>query len=272
MTTPPATPSPDATLAAVAEIGLFPPSAQRIQRVANEPGSNNRMLAEAIQLCPLAAARLLKLANSAFYGGRHVTSLTDAVALIGYAHARDFAVAMAVGTALGQHGPLAAELWAHSTRVGIALGLLSRYVRCIDRNAGLTGGILHDMGLIGMLALTPNFAQVYRNLGGDGHPKTLMAERAHFGMTHAELGSQLLRQWGLPTALADIAGVHHNDFQDPLAAACQFAEHLADSDTAMEPSRLMEHPLAARLDLRTSQMEIIVDVYREELMRLSDLV
>lgn len=272
MSTQPGTPSPDATLKAVAEIGLFPPSAARIQRVAREPGSNNRMLAEAIQLCPLASARLLKLANSAFYGGRRITSLTDAVALIGYAHARDFAVAMAVGSAIGQHGPLATELWAHSTRVGIALGLLSRYVTCIDRNAGLTGGILHDMGLIGMLAVTPKFAQVYRNLGGDGHAKTLMAERAHFGLTHAELGSQLLRQWGLPTLLADIAGVHHNDSQDPLAAACQFAEHLSDAETNLEPSKLMEHPLVATLDLRQSQMEIIVDVYREELTRLQDLV
>ena len=88
----------------------------------------------------------------------------------------------------------------------------------------------------------------------------------------SELGSQLLRQWGLPTLLADIAGVHHNDSQDPLAAACQFAEHLSDAETNLEPSKLMEHPLVATLDLRQSQMEIIVDVYREELTRLQDLV
>ena len=74
-------------------LGLFPDAADHIQKVATDPRSSDQDLADAISLCPFAAARILKLANSAYYKGRRdISNLREAITRLGFYATRDLAV------------------------------------------------------------------------------------------------------------------------------------------------------------------------------------
>jgi len=252
-------------------LGLFPDAADHIQKVATDPRSSDQDLADAISLCPFAAARILKLANSAYYKGRRdISNLREAITRLGFYATRDLAVALVLGERMTQSTELGQELWRHSVKTGLALRQLSRYTRVVSRGGSLSVGLLHDMGLLAMVQVKPEFEHVVTKLGGDGSSMLTKAELLHFGMPHAILGARLLSSWQLPHQLVHAVACHHDGPPEPLPCALEFAEGVAalESPTVED---LIGFRTTKMLGLRNSQLEIIVSVYGDEVRALSAL-
>jgi putative nucleotidyltransferase with HDIG domain len=160
---------------------------------------------------PALSATLLRLANSAAYGrdGR-IMDLRSAVLRMGFDAIHQLGQSAAILRTIhggGHLDPL--RLWQHSVAVGqVARGICVLAGRDGDREAAYLAGLLHD---IGKLALDQCFPAEYGPVlaavaaGAAG----LEAEREWLGVTHADVGAMVARQWNFPEPMAAAIHDHH---------------------------------------------------------------
>ena len=75
----------DEVLDGIGQLRLFPPAAQKVLRLANNPAANLKSIEMAVKLDPVLTARVLKIANSAFYGApQRIATLGQALGVMGF--------------------------------------------------------------------------------------------------------------------------------------------------------------------------------------------
>jgi putative nucleotidyltransferase with HDIG domain len=157
------------------------------------------------------AAKVLQLANSAYFGRRSpVSRVSEAVACVGLDTLRAYVLHVAAFQESRILSPIPGfdldELHRHSTRVARLAAALAAETGAGDD--ALTAGLLHDVGLLVMASQDPEgLASVLARAREQGRP-VHQIEREEHGMTHAELGAYLLALWGLPDTVTEaVAGV-----------------------------------------------------------------
>jgi putative nucleotidyltransferase with HDIG domain len=195
-------------------------------------GDTNDALTRILVQDPGLTSRLLKLANSSFYGlsGR-VGSVREALMVLGLATVRNMVLACAVMENLpGERcdvldGP---GLWQHALGTGAAARLLARRAG-LEPELAFTAGLLHDMGkLVLALHFPEAYRAVLRHQQAEGcHIRE--AEQFVLGFDHAEAGARVARRWRLPAALVDAIAWHHRpeDGAPRLAGLIHIADGLS---------------------------------------------
>jgi HD-like signal output (HDOD) protein len=221
VTTPVSTPvveQPNGLLAALLlELEQLPPAraaALRVVRVVDDAGSGSADVAKAAASDPALTTRMLRMANSAYYGlsGR-VSSASFAVTVIGFATVRSLAAVSAAGF-VGD-GDLPPGFWARATATAAGTALIARRVGA-DAAEGFCVGILHDLGTA---LLYRHDSQVHGDLMARATPQEPVhrLERELYGGTHASLCADVLGSWHFPDELCGAIGLHHE--QPSVAAA-----------------------------------------------------
>ena len=211
------------------------PALLRVVQVADSPDCSVPRLADAAALDPAFAARLLHLANSAYYGRtRRVTAIAPAVAVLGAETLRGLAVTMALGMS-GERGPLpegfadrAATTAAGSQLVAPAAGAEPGDAFCV--------GLLRE---VGQALLYRADVRAYRDLLRTCDDASLAeAERAWCGTTNGELAAAALGAAGLPASVCAAIAQHQRDDElgttpvGPLARALRGGTVLAHAVTS----------------------------------------
>lgn len=188
-------------------------------------------IAAKISRDPALVAKTLRLANSSFYGrGRQVGTIAEAITVLGLRTVR--AAVMAAGLAGSfprRPGFDHDAFWRHSFGSALCAQALADELQRDDGDLAFTVGLLHD---IGMLALASLFESAYAEAAlwrreQDGNASD--AERAVFGIDHAEVGGLIAQQWNFAPVVVDAIRQHHA----PAAAAAQVTlagiVHVADA-------------------------------------------
>jgi putative nucleotidyltransferase with HDIG domain len=175
-------------------------------------------------------ARVLRVANSSFYGLQSkVGTIREAVVVLGFRAVRSMVLAVSMSAAFRAEQCPGFDPHAY-LRHAAATALAARFLApACGQNAELafTGGLLHD---IGQLVLAANFptqysaALAYRR---QHDCQLLIAEREVLGLDHAVVGGLLAESWRFPDSLFSAVALHH----DPASAeAASLADlvHLAD--------------------------------------------
>lgn len=201
------------------------PALLRVVQLADDPDCSVRALAEVAALDPAYAARLLQLANSAYYGrsGR-VSAIGPAVAMLGAETLRGLAVAMALRLS-GEHGSLPDGFWDRAATTAAASRLLAPRVAA-DPGDAFCVGLLHEVGQALLLRAAPG---AYADLLPLEEPQRAQAERAWCGTTSAEVGAAALRATGLPNGLCDAIAQPRVAVPAPLPRALRAGVLLARS-------------------------------------------
>lgn len=167
---------------------------------------------EAIERDQALTVRVLRLANSAFYGapGR-VSRIGDAVQMLGLRTVASTLAAVSLGSMLGSlrcEGFCFDTYWRHTLRTAIAARELAPFMS-LDAGEAFLMGLLHDVGLL-ILALTDPVleAQALQRSRTDG-VALHRAESQLFGVSHADVGAAVARQWKFPAAIVDAIASHH---------------------------------------------------------------
>ena len=211
--------------------------------------------AEAIVAClrsePVLAARVLKVANSPYYGqsGR-VGSLERAIQILGLKAIRAISAAGALDRLTpGSAGAAfdAQQFRRHSGAVACAAQALAR--RCLPALDGeaFMAGLLHDIGVLLLVKSDPaRMSRFEPDRSGD-ELAARERELAHFGLTHEAAGVLVAEHWALPAWLARALGRHHTRF-DP--ATLPEASSVSDPDSPVFVALLgLAHRVAARAEL-----------------------
>lgn len=158
------------------------------------------------------AAKVLQLANSAYFGRRSpVTRVAEAVAYLGLEALR----ALVLQAGAFREFPVGSRiegfdleaLHRHSTHVARLAAALAR-----ETGAGpdaFTAGMLHDVGLLALASQDPDgLADDLATARGQNRPTHLVELEQH-GITHAEVGAHVLALWGLPHTVTEAVAGHH---------------------------------------------------------------
>lgn len=156
---------------------------------------------------PPFAARLLSLANSAYYGRRvQATSLDAAISTIGREALRSLALTTALGLT-GGTGSLPPGFWAHASQVAAASSQVAVALGARPGDA-FCAGLLSDVGQALLLRAAPEHYATMLPLPCG--PERLAAEVAWCGRGHAEIGAQAMAAMGLPAMLCEAIAGHHS--------------------------------------------------------------
>jgi HD-like signal output (HDOD) protein len=164
---------------------------------------------------PAIASRLLRLANSAYYGfHRQVSTIQRAVIIVGQVTVQAVALAASLAEAWeGRTVPSQAEdLWVHAYQCGMGCRYLAQRLPASPwRSPGdalFLTGLLHDVGKLLFLAQSPE-AYVADLTAAERREDLLARERDRFGQDHAEAGGDALDSWSFPPCMAAAVRYHH---------------------------------------------------------------
>jgi putative nucleotidyltransferase with HDIG domain len=206
-------------LMAAESLPSAPEIAQRVLVAVNREDARLDALSKLIVRDQALAARLLRLANSAFYAlPARVTSIPHAVTLLGFDRVRDIVLGLSVWNVLDSRDPAGhrfrRSLWTHSATVAAAAKMLAEQTGG-DAGAAFAAGLMHD---IGKLVLGLRLGGTYWAMLDDAVQRGVSAAEAEseaLGCHHATVGGWLLQLWQLPPTLVDPVAMHH----DPLVTA-----------------------------------------------------
>lgn len=178
----------------------------------NDENADFSRLIEKITRDQAIVAKVMRLANSPFYGfPGGVASIREAVSLLGFNGVRSLILASTLMELFpGKGGAFDwTEFWRHSFNSGACARLLAASVRG-NQEAAHLAGILHDIGrlLIGVY-LPEQFAAslAYHQKHGIS---LIEAEQALWGTDHAGVGAAVAARWRLPPAIQHAIEHHHN--------------------------------------------------------------
>ena len=232
----------------------LPEVAMRVQEVLNSPSINMRELGSLLTRDPAIVAALLRLANSAAFGGLgRIEKLPVAVQRIGLRQVGAIVTALGLKEHFEHPSPekraILEVLWDHSVTSAFAARAIARRVGENQERAFL-GGLLHDCGKILVLVALDRVEE--EGLGFEPS-RDLMIELMN--ELHGELGRGVLARWNLPDELAQVAASHDSYVEDAdaLLLSVQAANmitkklgfHLEPDDTIT----LVGHPVMADLGL-----------------------
>ena len=181
-----------------------------------------------IESDPVLTAKLIKTANSAFFGlHRTVTNAREAMNMMGLIKVRALVIAAALGDGFHRLGGVnLGQFWRYS----LNSANLSRYIALpikIDENTAFTSGLVHGIGeLVMHVGMPEAMIDLDRSVGMLDH-KRARAERGLFGYSYAEVGAALAREWRFPKKMID--AIEHqcapfdNDVYEPIAGVIHIA-------------------------------------------------
>lgn len=192
-------------------------AALHVVQMAEDPRCSSKEVGLGIASDPVLTARVLRLANSAYYGlsGR-VSTPAFAVTLLGRDTVRAIAAAAAAGL-VGDSAALPPGFWTYSGATAAAAALVAPRVGA-NRSEAFCLGLLHDLGaaLLHQIDAERRAALVTASVVTGQHPT--IAEVPAFGLAHPEAGRRVLLAWRFPIELADAVGAHHQHPRDAVTA------------------------------------------------------
>jgi HD-like signal output (HDOD) protein len=219
-------------LAGIDTIPTLPAIVGQVTATIACPKSSARDLMEIIAPDQALTLKILKIANSAFYGRvRRVGTLDQALMALGFDEVRNIVVSTAVfnsfrrlrATALFDPG----KFWEHAFMCGLAGRIIAKKTDLSDGEL-FVAGLIHDIGKLAICMVLPQEFDMVIQMSGSSNPETSSAELQILGITHAEIGAQILKRWMLPQDLIEAVGYHHRPAAAPVQTAYPIVTHLAD--------------------------------------------
>lgn len=226
----------DRFIESAARLPVMPKATVRLLELLEFPDCTTQELAEVIETEPALAVRLLKLANSPFYGQRgRIATVAKAVIVLGAKTIRSLAMAVWTYTLKAQMRNaeemiLMMPLLQHGLATGVATQMLVEKSSRVLAEDAFMAGLLHDIGRVALVAQLGTRYQEYI-LGPALQERVPLhaMEATVLGFDHRALGARLMVSWGLPGFLANVAELHHNSNLVPDKQNIVTAVALADT-------------------------------------------
>ena len=213
-------------------------SAPRILATLCQAGASPREVAHVIGQEPTLTARVLRIANSAYYGvSRAIATIDRAVVVLGLDAVRGIAAAACLDRSIMRSGDATpidtGDLLRHSVATAAAAEALARHGHRALAPEAFIGGLLHDLGVTVQMRLDPQGLANLVNVARAGsYADMRTTEARHLRIGHEHCAAVLFEAWNLPAALVGAVRHHHDPTtappeQRPLAALVHLGEYLS---------------------------------------------
>jgi diguanylate cyclase (GGDEF)-like protein len=220
---------------------------------------------------PALAAKVLKVANSAFYGLRsQVTTLERAVSIMGINATLSLSLSFSLVGSLRKSTARFDHIyfWRRSIIAAATAKAIGSRFRRGTRDEYFLAGLMQDIGILILNETSPeNYGRVFSSSGGS-HERLLAVERQAFGADHVDVGCWQLDRWGLPEDLIKAVAASHDpeialaaEKTDHSRAVC-VAAHVADiwcSNRTVQATERARDLAFRLLDMTANQFEMLLN-------------
>lgn len=198
----------------ISGLPTLPTVISKMIELVDNPRTNTKTLAKMISHDQSLTARLLKLANSAYYGfSREISTVDTAIIVMGFNAVKEMGLSLSVYDTFknisGIHNFDVGRYWEHSVAVGVAARYLSKKFKLGEPAEMFVAGLLHDIGKMILLQYMPDDFNIVIDTMIKENIPYLEAEKNVLGITHGEIGYILARRWHLPDRIASCIHCHH---------------------------------------------------------------
>lgn len=201
-------------------IGLptLPTVISKLIKVVDNPKTSVSSLSNLISTDQALTARILKMANSAYYGfSREIYTVNMAIVVMGFNAVKEMGLSLSVFDAFKDLSNIkhfdAAQFWQHSIGSGVAAKMLAnRYVKKLAGEA-FVAGLLHDIGKVVVSQyMHKEFAEIMARVA-ENKISLEDAELDVLGTNHSEIGGWLTDRWRLPVVISECIKHHHTPWK-----------------------------------------------------------
>ncbi|MCI2240411.1 HDOD domain-containing protein [Paenibacillus sp. TRM 82003] len=219
--------------AALDDLPAHRPVAARVIAQADDHRSDARSLGQTLGCDPALTAKVLRLANSAYFGlsGR-VSAPAFAVTVVGFSTVRSLAVAAMAG--LEDVPESLEEFWERSVLTAVAAGEVAGRLGVKAPDA-FSLGLLARLGQALLVRCDPDRYPAV--LAGAADREELLAAEVHlYGSSHTRVSAEALAAWSFPDELpAALAQVDAPGWASPLSVSVRLGVEL--SERLLAPAR-----------------------------------
>lgn len=192
----------DEFIAKTLELPVLPVTSQKVLGLMSDPDVSIEKLKRLVMTDPALTAKILKVANSAFYGSyRNIENLSQAILRLGLNAVRNIVVATSMKNVYKRFGLAEKLIWEQMLGSALASSVIARQTRLVDHEDAFIGGLLHDIGKVVLNNEFPDkFARVMETVYNEQVPFET-AEKEVFEFSQREVGAILVKKWGFPESL-----------------------------------------------------------------------
>ena len=228
----------------IANLPTLPHIASRLMQIVHSPETSADAVASLVSQDISLSAKVLRLANSAFYGiPKSINTLNNAVVILGFKIIQTMVLSLTVfdmfaceddddGAVFDRN-----EFWNHSLRCATIARLLAHRRRrnfALDPEEAFCAGLLHDVGKVVMEQyLNADFHRALHHARSNGL-SNFDAERETLGYTHCDVASWLTGSWSLPDEIEQPLICHHEPEDATICSASVMTCHIADALSKIE--------------------------------------
>jgi putative nucleotidyltransferase with HDIG domain len=249
----------------------------KIARMVENPETSAAEVGRLIAQDQVLSAKVLRMANSAFFGmSRKISSISQALVILGFEVVKGLVLTSSVFDMIQKS---MAGLWEHSIGCAAASGAVATLLGRDDAEEILVAGLLHDLGKVVLALNLPEEMRLVQEKVAAGNVLFYEAENEVLDFDHAELGQWLAEHWNLPESLAEPMRLHHRPEKAVLKPECTAIVHVADivirakgfgnaGDALVPPISMAAWEM---LGLRRTDFLPILEILEPKLSSLCDL-
>jgi len=201
-------------LSNIKDLPPMPQTVLKAREIIANPRSDFKDLAALFETDQAIAAKILKLANSPYYGfGGKVSSIQRASVILGH---KTLGELISMGGAssilakrLDGYGLDAGALWKHSLAVAFGSRIIAQMIDPSLINDAFTSGLIHDTGKLILDKYIAEHWDKFEAFMADSDATFLNAEKAILELDHAETAFEVCKAWNIPRTLTIAIRYHH---------------------------------------------------------------
>ena len=248
-----------------------------IINIINDPNSNARDLKKGVEIDPPLTAKVLRVANSAYYGSRRkINEIAQAVIWIGFDAVKELVLNQKVCEIFNKQesfkGYSRIALWKHSVAVALLVKMIFRREFGEKGDDAYVAGLLHDIGIIAEdQFIQGDFRKVLERSENENKNLVYMEDNV-LGFNHANVGMAISKNWNFPEELVNAIGYHHN----PIDVPADFSKltltlHVADLYCQKNNIGYVDSPFQDKVVLQTCLDALELEPYAIDLI-MEDLI
>ncbi|MBP8975459.1 MAG: HDOD domain-containing protein [Bacteroidetes bacterium] len=248
----------------IIQLPALPAIAMEIVELIDNPKTSAAKLGQVIASDQALTGKVLKIANSPFYGfPRKISTIEFAIIVLGFDALKEIVISISLVSSLQKRSDQyfnEQEFWDHSIATATIGRKLAKELGYRVTGEVFVAGLLHDMGITALHRFfNTEFRRIIDILKDNPEMNYIEAEESVLGVTHGDVGGWLAERWNLPEQLIEAISFHHHPTKAKLNPELVALVHCADN-IAREISKT-KIPYEQGLDF---------DPYALELLKLND--
>ena len=201
----------------ISKLSTLPTVASKIIELVNNPNSSAAHIEKAIATDQVLTARILKMANSAYYGfQKEVATVKLAIVILGFDTIKSLVISCSIIENIkidsDQTGFNLDEFWSHSIATALIAQRIAKKIGYSMSGEAFVAGLLHDIGVLILVEEVPEIFDRIVQLKNDltepiSHEDL---EMQVMDCTHHEVGNWLMTKWNFPEMLRKAVLSHHS--------------------------------------------------------------